>query len=65
MEGLIHRGLLRAWTSGEEWLLPSDEDLPSSPDSYMVLFAHFHKHGLATPAHRFLWGLLHFYKIEL
>ena len=28
-------------------------------------FAHFHGRGLATPAHKFLRGLLHFYKIEL
>ena len=31
----------------------------------MVSFAHFHGRGLATPAHKFLRGLLHFYKIEL
>ena len=28
-------------------------------------FAHFHEYGFTTPAHRFLWGLLHYYKIEL
>ena len=56
MEGLICRGLLRTWTSVEEWLLP---------DGYVVSFAHFHERGLATPAHKFLRGLLHFYKIEL
>ena len=65
MEGFIHRGLLHAWTSSEEWLLPGDEDLSSSPDSYMVSFTHFHERGLSTPAHKFLRGLLHFYKIEL
>ena len=65
MEGLVHHGLLRAWTSAEEWLLPCDEDSPSPPDSYMVTFAHFHKRGLMTPTHKFLRGLLHFYKIEL
>ena len=65
MEGLIHRGLLHTMTSTEEWLLPGDEDSPSPPDGYVVLFAHFHEHGLATPTHKFLWGLLHFYKIEL
>ena len=65
MEGLIRRGLLRAWTSAEEWLLPGEEDLPSLPDGYMVSFAHFHERGLATPAHKFLLGLLHYYKIEL
>ena len=65
MEGLVHHGLLRARTSAEEWLLPSDEDLPSSPDGYVVSFAHFHERGLATPTHKFLRGLLYFYKIEL
>ena len=45
MEGLIHRGLLRARTSAEEWLLPSEEDLPSPLDSYIVSFAHFHERG--------------------
>ena len=65
MEGLVRRGLLRARTSAEEWLLPYDEDSPSPPDGYVVSFAHFHERGLVTPAHKFLRGLLHFYKIEL
>ena len=65
MEGLIRRDLLRAWTSAEEWLLPSNEDSLSLPDGYMVSFAHFHERGLTTPAHKFLQGLLHYYKIEL
>ena len=59
IEGLVHRGVLRVRTSVKEWLLPGKEDLPSPPDSYVVLFAHFHEHGFATPAHRFLRGLLH------
>ena len=65
MVGLIHRGLLCAWTSAEEWLLPGEEDLSSPPDGYVVSFTHFHERGLTTPAHKFLRGLLHFYKIEL
>ena len=65
MEGLFRRGLLCARTSAEEWLLPSEEDLPSPPNGYVVSFAHFHEHGFVTPAHRFLRGLLHYYKIEL
>ena len=65
MEGLVHRSLLHAWTSVEEWLLPDNEDSSSSPDCYVVSFAHFHKCGLATPAHKFLQGPLHFYKTEL
>ena len=65
MEGLIHRGLLRSRTSAEEWLLPGEEDLSSPPNGYMVSFTHFHEHGFATLSHRFLRGLLHYYKIEL
>ena len=65
MEGLVHRSLLCAWTLAEEWLLPNDKDLPSLPDGYMVSFAYFHERGLATHAHKFLRGLLHYYKIEL
>ena len=65
MEGLIRRDLLRARTSAEEWLLPGNKDSPSPPNGYVVSFAHFHERGLATPAHKFLRGLLHFYKIEL
>ena len=65
MEGLVRCGLLRTRTSAEEWLLPDEEDLPSLPNGYVVLFAHFDEHGFATPAHKFLRGLLHYYKIEL
>ena len=65
MEGLVHHGLLRAWTLAEEWLLPDDEDLPSPPDGYVVLFAHFHERGLVTPTHKLLRRLQLYYKIEL
>ena len=54
MEGIVRHGLLHAWTSAEEWLLPSNEDSPSPLDGYVVSFAHFHEQGLATPAHKFL-----------
>ena len=65
MEGLVHHGILHAWTLVEEWLLPGDEGSASPPDSYVVSFAHFHERGFVTPAHKFLQGLLHYYKIEL
>ena len=65
MEGLVHHGLLHVWTSAEELLLPGEEDLPSSPDGYVVSFTHFHERGFVTPAHKFFRGLLHYYKIEL
>ena len=65
MEGLVRHDLLCVRTSAEEWLLPDDDDLPSPPDGYVASFAHFHEHGLVTPTHKFLRGMLHFYKIEL
>ena len=65
MEGLVHHGLLHTRASAEEWLLPDEEDLPSPPDGYVVSFAHFYKCGFTTPAHKFLRGLLHYYKIKL
>ena len=65
MEGLVSHGLLHMRTSVEEWLLPGNEDSSSPSDGYVVSFAHFHERGLTTPAHKFLRGLLHFYKFEL
>ena len=65
MEGLVHRSLLHTQTTTEEWLLLDEEDMPLPPDGYVVSFAHFHEHWFATPAHRFLWGLLQYYKIKV
>ena len=65
MEGLIRRDLHHARTVVEEWLLPGEEDMLSPPDGYVVSFTHFHERGFATPTHRFLWGLLHYYKIKV
>jgi len=65
MEALIRRGLLRTWTSPKEWLLPGEEELSLPPNGYVVSFAHFHERGFVTPAHKYLRGLLHYYKIEL
>ena len=48
-----------------ETLKPGEEDLPLPSDGYVVSFVHFHERGFATPAYRFLRGLLHYYKIEL
>jgi hypothetical protein len=49
----------------DEWLLPSEEDVLLLPAGYVVSFAHFHERRFTTPAHRFLPGLLRYYKIEL
>ena len=65
LEGLVRRGLLHPLTTTEEWWLPGDEDEPSSPEGYVVSFARFHEWGFATPAHKFLRGLLDYYKVEL
>ena len=65
LEGIVHHGLLCAWTAAEEWRLPGNEDAPSPPDGYVVSFAHFHERGLATPAYKFLQGLLNYYNVEL
>jgi hypothetical protein len=45
-----------------EWILPGDEETSLPPDCYIISFMHFHKHGLVIPTHRFLWGLLHYYR---
>ena len=65
LEGLVRYGLLCAWTAIKEWQLPSNEGVPLPPEGYVVSFAHFHERGFATPTHKFLWGLLHYYKVEL
>ena len=65
LEGLVHCGLLRPLTAVEEWWLPGNEDEPSPPEGYVVSFAHFHERGFAIPTHKFLRGLLDYYKVEL
>ena len=53
MEGLIKRGLLRGWTNAVEWLVPGREDVPASPNGYVVSFVPFHEHGIIVPPHSF------------
>ena len=65
LEGLVHCGLLCARTTTGEWQLPGNEDAPLPLDGYVVSFAHFHERGFTTLAHKFLWGLLNYYKVEL
>ena len=65
LEGLVCHDLLCARTATEEWQLPDNEDVPSLPEGYVVSFAHFHEWGFATPTHKFLRGLLHYYNVEL
>ena len=65
LEGLICHGLLFPLTTAEEWRLPDDEDEPLPPEGYVVSFARFHERGFATPTHKFVRGLLDYYKVEL
>jgi hypothetical protein len=65
MEGFVNRGLLRARTAAREWMVPDGHDFPAPFDGYVVSFTHFHGQGLVVLSHRFLSGLLHYYKIEL
>ena len=65
IEGHVRRSLLCARTAIEEWWLPGEEDMPSPLDSYVVSFVHFHERGFATPAHKIIRGLLHYYQIKL
>ena len=65
LEGLVRRGLLRPLSAVREWLLPGDEGEPVPPEGYVVSFAIFHERGFGVPAHRFLWGLLDYYEVEL
>jgi hypothetical protein len=51
MKGLIKKGLLRARTVANEWLVPDNEDEPMPQDGYVVSFVPFHEHGLAMPPH--------------
>ena len=65
LEGLIRHGLLCPLTAAKEWWLPGNEDEPLPPEGYVVSFDHFHERGFTTPAHKFLRGLLDYYKVEL
>jgi hypothetical protein len=53
-ESLIKRSLLPTRTKVLEWVVPSDEDVPTPPDGYVISFIPFHKRGLVTYPHRFI-----------
>jgi hypothetical protein len=65
MLGPVHHGLLPVRIDTLEWILSSDKRSLVLPDGYVVSFTYFHERGLASPAHRFLLGLLDQYRIEL
>jgi hypothetical protein len=39
--------------------------VPTPLAGHVVSFVHFHECGLTMPPHRFLLGILHYYKIQL
>jgi hypothetical protein len=43
----------------------SDHREPAPSEGYVVSFVAFHERGLGTPPSRFMWALLHYYKVEL
>lgn len=66
MAELVDHGLLPALSVVEEWWVPDvNHDVPAPPACYIISFSSFHVRGLATPCHRFLHALLHYYRIEL
>jgi hypothetical protein len=65
MEDLIRHDLFHVRTEANKWILPNGQNSPLPPDGYVVSFMHFHERGLVAPPHRFLLGLLHYYKIKL
>ena len=65
LEGLVRSGLLCPRTTVKEWQLPDNENVSSPPEGYVVSFACFHEWGFTNPAHKFLRGLLDYYKVEL
>jgi hypothetical protein len=38
---------------------------PSPPQGYVVSFISFHERGFGVPASRFMWAILHNYRVEL
>jgi hypothetical protein len=67
LEALVADGLLRP-LSGDpqpEWMAPPSGAAPSPPLGYVLSFVSFHERGFRVPASRFMWAILHFYRVEL
>jgi len=65
---LEREGLLRPRTSSSwpEWIAPvADHREPRPSKGYVVSFAKFHCHGLASPPSHFMQALCHHYGVEL
>jgi hypothetical protein len=68
LEDLVHDGLLRsrASRSQPEWSVPPSSHRELAPsEGYVVSFIAFHERVLGMPPSRFMWALLHYYKVEL
>jgi hypothetical protein len=48
-----------------KWIVPGDERELVCPPMYVVSFARFHQHGIRTSADKFIYWILHHYKLEL
>jgi hypothetical protein len=48
-----------------KWIMPGDEEEPTSLAGYIVSFMTFHERGFAVPASRFMRVLLQYYEVEL
>jgi hypothetical protein len=46
-------------------VLPSSHREPAPSEGYVVSFIAFHERGLEMLQSRFMWALLHYYKVEL
>jgi len=68
LRDLEKEGLLRPWASSTrlEWFAPpADHREPNPPKGYVVSFAKFHCHSLASPSSRFMRVRCHHYSVEL
>lgn len=65
LDALVARGLLRPRTEEQEWLVPLGEAEPRPPTGYIVSFISYHANGFATPGHRFVREVLHYFDVDL
>jgi hypothetical protein len=67
LEDLVAEGLLRPLSDERrsKWIPPVSGAAPSPPPGYIVSFVSFHERGFGVPASRFMWAILHHYRVEL
>jgi hypothetical protein len=64
IQALADRGLLRP-KSQVGWRLTVGEEFPTEGTGETIIFLMHIERGFDVPTSDFLWGLLHFYRIEL